>query len=55
MKDYKIISIGFKESHKELYKWVRQHCKNNDYSLSYLIRKLLRDFKKAEELKQNEE
>ncbi len=48
IKDYKIVSIGFKEKNKELYQWIKRHCEENDYSISYLIRKLLRDFMKDE-------
>lgn len=46
----KIVSINFKENDKDLYNWVKKYCSENDNSFSRLIRDLLRQFRKNEEM-----
>lgn len=42
---FKVLSVNFKQQHKDLYKWLRKYADKQGYSCSHLIRQLIKELK----------
>lgn len=50
---FKVLSVNFKQQHKNLYKWLRAYCDKKGYSCSHLIRQLIKELKNKVEAGDN--